>query len=130
MTHDEYRNELEDLLDGMSDDDIIALHNNVAGDYEDANKIHYMTEFDDIINTWYTFAPSDLIRSLDPEFDLNDYYFVVDDLNNIYSFTDLLDIHSPWDRDACITYIMDYGESFGDSDIQDIIDRWDLEGEG
>lgn len=125
--NEELRNELDMLFDEMSDEDIISLHNSVADDYSDEGKIHYMSEFDEIIENWYNFLPSDIVRSLDPDFSLDDEYFTVDDNNDIYSFTDLLDVHSPWDRAACIDGIIEYDESYGNSDVQAILDRYESE---
>ena len=125
MSADELRDELDYLFDEMSDDDIITMCNAVADDYSDESKIHYMDQFDEIIMNWYNYAPSDLINHLDPNFSLDDEYFTVDDHQNIYSFTDLLDIHSPWDKDACINYIIETGESFDNPDVQLLLDRYD-----
>lgn len=130
MTVAELHDELEMLFDEMSDDDVIILYNTIAGDYNDENRIHYMSDFDDIINSWYNYTPSDLIRHLDAGFILDDEYFTVDDHGDIYSFTDLLSAVSPWDRDAAIQYIIDFGESFGNSDIQMLLDRYDSEYDG
>lgn len=130
MTVSELRDELEMLLDEMSDDDVILLYNTIAGDYNDENRIHYMSEFDDIINNWYNFTPSDLINHLGADFSLDDEYFTVDDHGDIYSFTDLLSAVSPWDRDAAIQYIIDFGENFGNPDIQTLLDRYDSEYDG
>lgn len=130
MTVDGLRNELDILFDEMSDDDIIQLHNTIAGDYNDENRIHYMSDFDDIINNWYNYTPSDLLNHLGAEFSLDDEYFTVDDHGDIYSFMDLLGTFSPWDKDAAINYIIDFGEDFGNSDIKLLLDRYDSEYDG
>lgn len=123
------KEQLNMLFDEMSDDDIIALHNSIADDYNDENKIHYMDQFDEIIENWYNWTPSDVIRSLDANFSLDDEYFTVDDHHTIYSFTDLLDASSPWDRDGCINSIVEFEESYGNPDIQAILDQGDSEGD-
>ena len=129
MTVSELRDELEMLFDEMSDDDVILLHNTIVGDYNDENRIHYMPDFDDVINNWYNFTPSDLINHLGTDFNLDDEYFTVDDNGDIYSFTDLLSAASPWDRDAAIQSIIDYEESYGNADVQTLLDRFDDEEE-
>lgn len=119
MTYDEYHNEMELIIDEMSDEEAISLYNAVAQSigYE---TIQTMDEFDDYFGNY---PPSEVIRDLDYEFDIDDYYFSVDDTNNIKSFTDLLSANSPFDREVIINDVYNYGNSYGVAEIQDLIDR-------
>lgn len=119
MTYDEYRNEMELIIDEMSDEEAISLYNAVAQSigYE---TIQLMDEFDTYFESY---PPSEVIRDLDYDFDIDDYYFSVDDANNIKSFTDLLSANSPFDRDTIIDDVYNYRNSYGVAEIQDLIDR-------
>lgn len=127
MTIDELRNALDEAIEEMSDEQVIELHNSVADDYSSYDKIYSMEDFDEIIDGYFEFSPMDLVKSISAYFDTADEYFVVKDTGDICSFTDLYDVDSPWDKQACIDCIIDYEESYGNPDIQLILDRYNEE---
>lgn len=129
MTEDQLRDELDMLLDEMSDEAIIELHNSIADDYSAYDKIYPMEEFDEIIDDYFDFSPMELIQSVHSEFDETDDYFTVYEDGDICSFTDLLSTYSPWDREGCINAIVEDEESYGNPDIQILIDKFNEEEE-
>lgn len=125
MTNEELRANIEDIMDEMSDEEIIELHNSVADDYSSEDKIFSMDDFDEIIDEYFSYTPTDLIEAVlnSDHFDLQDAYFTVTDRQDIVSFTDLLDPNCPWDREACIDGILEYDEGYGNPDIELVLEQ-------
>lgn len=116
--------ELKELLENMSDDDIIYVWN----EYCDANsyydyRIEYMETFDDIMSGK---TPLEIVDSIDTEFRTNDDYFVW----GIYGAKSFSYIDDEINYDDLANYILDNDDDLGNSDIRIFLDELNDEEEG
>lgn len=125
MNRDELQETLIDIFDEMSDQDFVDAWNNFA--YNNGYvPIHYMEDFDDIIDERYSFTPSELLDAA-VEWNGSADYFIVDDLDHIICFSDLRDKGCPADVNALIMHVVDTNDDLDNSDIADLLDELEEE---
>lgn len=120
MNKQELKEQIQDYMDDHIDDcDMVEYWNNMCDDIYDNERIIYdMYVFDDMMDGK---KPTDIIESVDDDFSTRDTYFC-DDIYGIKSFDDIYDVV---DTDELIEYMIDNNESFGDWDIQQLLDEYD-----
>lgn len=124
MTFDEALNQVDDFLAELSDEDLIELWNTYCEEISDVSReIHYMEDLDEVLNYTFKLSPSDILNSvIGTDFDLSDYYFNYDAINNdLSSFDDIVD--GPYDFSELRQYIVEGNHSLGDSYLEDILDE-------
>lgn len=117
MLNRDLREELESLLEDLDIEDLVAVHNEYC---EGANYMddwcYNMCELDEILSGA---TPTEIINSLNSDFNTNDGYFYYDGYANLSSFSWYGD--SPIDVTAIADYILDDGDDFGVSEIENFI---------
>ena len=114
------KEELEELLEGMADDDVVAIWNQYcdACNYMD-EYIYYTSDFDDLMSGK---SPSEVVEDLSSGFSLNDEYMTY----TIYGFASFNYVGD----DACpiyisdlAEYILDNDEDFDNDEVRDFLDE-------
>lgn len=114
--------QIKDILNNLDLDELVSCCSYLDGD----NAIYSMDDFNELLCGR---EPWDIARAAYyGEFYPTDNYFRF----NVYG--DLESTNNPvqegWiDLDDLAAYAIDYNESFGDSDIQALLDQWDKEEE-
>lgn len=126
MTADELYGALEDLFDEMDDSDVVDLWNRYA--YENGYEmIHYMDDFNEIIEEQYSFTPFELVDAA-VDWDPQAEYFIVDDKELIRCFSDLAGSEfSPLDRNALINAIIDTENDFDNDEVAELLEEFERE---
>ena len=111
---------LYDVIDGMSDYELITLHNKYCdsvSDYE--SRIYYMDELDDVMDE---FSTVDIFnRVYYGNFNPNDSFFTFDGYDNLESLNRLSNYIY---ISEIIDYIIEEKNSLSNDDIQKILDDW------
>ena len=121
---DELREALEDLFDdGLSDEEVLDMWNEYA--YSHNRPMMYeMYRIEEVLINQEHMALREIISSLDPKFDTEDEYFTVNDMDYIVSFSDWYSVECPFDREELIDSIVDTANSFGNDQVQDLLDEY------
>ena len=120
MTQEQKVNEIENIINNLSDDEMVDLNNEYQGWVNGDNYIHSMDDFDEIMdgNT-----PSEIANMVT----YGDYYpfnmwFWFNGYGNVVS-GDCPEYSNGWDVTAIAEYCVDEDEDFGFDEIREILDE-------
>ncbi len=115
------KEKLEDFLEEMSDDDVIAMWNNYCDNnrYED-DRIWYVSDFDDLMQGK---LPSEVVEELSSNFSLNDEYMVFT-IYGIASFSYVSDDVCPIYISDLADYILENDDELENDDVRDFLDEY------
>lgn len=115
------KEKLEDFLEEMSDDDVIAMWNNYCDNnrYED-DRIWYVSDFDDLMSGK---LPSEVVEELSSSFSLNDEYMVFT-MYGISSFSYVNDDVCPIYISDLADYILENDDELENDDVRDFLDEY------
>lgn len=109
-------------FDEMSDEEIIALYNEIAIESYGGPIIWPMSELDDQLSGY---TPTEIINNLKDDFNIMDPWFVIDDHNWIVSFNSVSSPNCPASYFTDLAnYIIDADYAFGNAYIQDVLDEY------
>ena len=80
--------EIRKFLEGLCDDDILCIWNDIARYNGATNEVFYMSDLDEI---FYGISISEFLGKIDRDFDFNDCYFY-DSICGIASTSDIYDV--------------------------------------
>lgn len=120
MNLDELRYQLENILDELSDDEFVEIWNSYAS-VSDNSTIYLMSEIEEVLMGKMGMNLLSILDAIDDKFYTDDYFFTIDDMDYITSFTDLREVASPVDRDALVEYMIETGDDFGYASISEAL---------
>lgn len=114
--------QIKDILDNLDLDELVSCCSYLDGD----DAIYPMDDFNELL---YGREPWEIARAAYyGEFCPADSYFRFNVYANLESTDDPL--YEGWiDTNTLAEYAIEYGEDFGDSDIQALLDQWEKEKE-
>lgn len=118
MDKNAFYSEMVKLIDGLSNDEAVSLHN--AYVKENGGTLIFPTW--DIEKFWFSYDIK-AGKNDGAGFKLDDYYFVLTETGMPRSFSDLSDPFSPFDANALIDAIYDRKCSYGFDEIQYLLDQ-------
>lgn len=115
----EYAEEITELLEDMSDNELITTWNEYQNENYYENQVYYMEEFNEIMNGYEPLQLASLVWN--GEFNPNDDYFTFGVyLESHYSVSDLISINELAD------FIIDNGNDLDNYEITEIIEKYNF----
>lgn len=114
---EEMKEKIIEVLESLSDDDVIIMWNEFMYPYMNNEHIFEMSEINDILSNNYT--PLEIIEMVqNGKFYSCDDYFAFDDYGNLRSFNDISD---KIDLYTIADYVIDMEEDFYNDEIEKIL---------
>jgi hypothetical protein len=121
----ELREMIEEAIYNMSNDDLLYLYNeycDYTNCYED--RLYFMEDFNEVCAGM---NPYDIVLSVQlGDFRTNDRYFLMNGYGNFKSFDDVAEVIV---TDDIVDYIVDNDASFGNDEIQSILEEFETKEE-
>lgn len=118
------KEEIETVVTGLTEDDVLKLWNEVADDTGEIENVHRMDEFDDV---FYGVPPIDIVRiahdscNFDPDDDAFTYSEYSEDLQSFSGVMDVIDI------DRLVDEIYDKQDTFDCMELVMLFDSVEAE---
>lgn len=120
MTQEQKVNEIENIINNLSDDEMVDLNNEYQGWVNGDNYIYSMDDFDEIMDGK---TPSEIANMVTyGDYNPFNMWFWFNGYGNVVS-GDCPEYSNGWDVTAIAEYCVDEDEDFGFDEIREILDE-------